>query len=43
MLPVGLVALTLIGTEMVPGPVEDTLVTDSVDVVVFKATMLVDE
>ena len=29
--------------EIVPGTVDDTLVTDMVDVVVFKATMLVAE
>jgi hypothetical protein len=38
---VGLVAFT--GTEIVPGIVEDTFVNERVDVVVFKATMLVDE
>ena len=41
-LPVGFVLLTLIG-EMVPGIVEETLVTEIVDVVVFKATILVDD
>ncbi len=41
-LPVGFVLLTLTG-EMVPGTVVETLVTERVDVVVFKATILVDE
>jgi hypothetical protein len=38
---VGFVVLT--GTEMVPGTIDDTFVTDRVEVVVFNATMLVVE